>query len=77
MSSKLRQPLVPCETEALKLLGTLKIAGQAILEPCVWWVDSESILFTREGVEAFTAWTDGDVGRKSVLRIDDGFVAEY
>lgn len=79
MPVKVRVPLLPCEQEAIALLEVAKIAGQVIGKPHIWRVDSEAILFTRGGEDGdpFTAWTDGAVGKKTILRIDDGFVAEY
>lgn len=77
MSVRLRDPLDRLDQQALALLAGSKIAGQMILEPCVWRVDSESILFTREGSAAFTAWTVGMDEKKTILRIDAGFVATY
>lgn len=76
MPVRLVDELAKVDREALALLATAKIAGQKVEKPTLWQVGPESILFSCESHKgAFTAWKGGTPAK--VVRVDEGFVAEF
>lgn len=80
MPVTLRQDLLECEREAISFLKKNSVTDPTIIRTD-WTADPPYILFTQEGPQGkhypWTAWTVGRGLARKMLRLDQGFVADY